>query len=233
MDDSAKVTNGAAQYIALMDGIDGIESTLRALHKESTKAPDIRHRMMTVTTSQETYSSEGYKYFGIIVGEPQTLIISTFGMNYELPLDAGFNPITLLDGSTYSAAAQFPAVFVWTSVEIADTPIGTVGKYESVTLQDDARAAGNGTAFSVGGYSVLTFEISGTSTSRTIIFEGAGASGIFQAIQAVKLSDFSLATQTTGNSELWQVDVEGLHQFRARVSAVAGGGVTIKGRATA
>jgi hypothetical protein len=123
MDESSKVTNGAAQYIALMDGIDEIGRTLREVHNEQIKLPDIKKKIATVKTSVETFSSDGYKFFGIITSQPQTLRVSIFGVNYDIPLDSGFNPVTLVDGVEYSSPVEFPCVFVWSSVEIGHTPV--------------------------------------------------------------------------------------------------------------
>lgn len=222
------------QFAAMMDSMDDIGSALRELVSEQKKAPDIKQHFTLVKTSPETFDSMGYKYFGIVVAAPQTIWIRVSGLLYDLPLDAGFNPITLLHGAEYYGAAEFQALFVWSSVDIADTPIGTISKNEAVTLQDVATTAINGTEINVAGYSLLTFEISGTSTARTIVFEAAAASGAWIAIQAVKLSDFTTATQTTGTAELWQVDLTGLSKFRTRLSTVpTGGNVTVKGRLTA
>lgn len=102
-----------------------------------------------------------------------------------------------------------------------------------VTLQNAATATGNGTALAVGGLRTVTVEVTGTSTSRTIIFEGASVSGVYYAMMGVKLADFSTATQTTTNNEVWQFDVTGLVNFRTRISAVAGGNVSVKGKVVA
>lgn len=102
-----------------------------------------------------------------------------------------------------------------------------------VTLQDAVSAIGNGNPFSVGSFHTITLEIFGTSTSRTIVFEGCGSSGTFYPIQGVKLNDLSTGSQTTGTGEIWQFDITGLEVFRARVSAVSGGNVTVKGKAVA
>ncbi|WP_257967863.1 hypothetical protein [Peribacillus deserti] len=40
-------------------------------------------------------------------------------------------------------------------------------------------------------------------------------------------------TQTTGTGELWSFEITGLASVRARVSAVAGGNVTVKGKGVA
>ncbi|MGG4090548.1 hypothetical protein [Paenibacillus lautus] len=108
---------------------------------------------------------------------------------------------------------------------------------QSVTLQNNATAAGNGTPFAPedGNYT-LTFEINGTSTSRTVLFELAGPSGQYMPVTAFSVTDpTKFGPQTTGGSntapESWQVEVPAGYSFRARVSAVAGGNVTVKGKA--
>lgn len=102
------------------------------------------------------------------------------------------------------------------------------------TFQNAVTTAGNGTAFGVTtaskSYKTITLEITGTSTSRTVVFEGSSVSGAWYPIQGVKLSDLSMGTQTTGKDEVWQFEVTGLAAFRTRVSAVAGGNVTVKGK---
>lgn len=105
---------------------------------------------------------------------------------------------------------------------------------QDVTLQDQATATGNGTPFTVGGFKVLTVEITGTSTSRTIVFEGSSTSGAYYLISGTKLTDLATANQTTGTGEVWQFDVTGLVNFRARISvAPVGGNVSVKGKAVA
>ncbi|WP_199614423.1 hypothetical protein [Paenibacillus alkalitolerans] len=106
---------------------------------------------------------------------------------------------------------------------------------EEVTLQNAVTAAGNGTAVYMGGADTFKItEISGTSTSKTIVFEVSNAeNGTYSPIQGVKLSDLSMASQTANNGEVWQIDGLAGLWFRARVSAVAGGTVTVKGKAVA
>lgn len=108
---------------------------------------------------------------------------------------------------------------------------------EPVTLQNAATAAGNGTPFAPedGNYT-LTFEITGTSTSRTVLFELAGPSGQYMPVTAFSVTDpTKFGPQSTGGSntapESWQVEVPAGYSFRARISAVTGGNVTVKGKA--
>jgi len=109
----------------------------------------------------------------------------------------------------------------------------------AVILQAGATSASNGTSYKPTSPQTLTFEITGTSTSRTIIFELAGPKGVYQAHPGYKIGDttYTAATQTTGGStaapESWEADIPANYSFRARVSAIAGGNVDISGSAVA
>jgi hypothetical protein len=98
---------------------------------------------------------------------------------------------------------------------------------ESFIFQNAVTAIGNGNEYSIGLIDDLTIEITGTSTSRTIIFEGKGSSGAWYPISCVKLNGYEIATQTTGNNELWSVELEGIVGFRARVANISGGNVSV------
>jgi hypothetical protein len=109
---------------------------------------------------------------------------------------------------------------------------------EDVVLQNAAVATGNGTAYTAtNGNMVLSFEVVGTSTSRNVEFEMTKSGGsVWQAVTCFNVLDPSVtAASTTGGSntspESWQVDVPCGWSFRARISAVAGGTVTVAGKA--
>jgi hypothetical protein len=106
---------------------------------------------------------------------------------------------------------------------------------QETTLQNAVSAAANGIAIYMGGADTLKItEISGTSTSRTIVFEISNAeNGTYSPVQGVRLSDLAMATQTSSNGELWQIDGLAGLWFRARVSTVVGGNVTVKGKVVA
>lgn len=113
-------------------------------------------------------------------------------------------------------------------------PVQIIGSATTdVILQDAAITVGEGAFFTVNSYKTLNIKIAGTSTSRTVVFEVAGFDGVYEPIQGVKVSDFSMASQTTGNNESWQFDITGFVSFRARISSLTGGDVSIKGRAIA
>lgn len=74
------------------------------------------------------------------------------------------------------------------------------------TFQSEAVAMGNGTEhvinYNHNGELIMVLDISGTSTTRTVIFEGAGENGNYQAMAGYKMLDLTTASQTTGNDEL-------------------------------
>lgn len=98
-------------------------------------------------------------------------------------------------------------------------------------FHDGVSSTGNGTPYkTTADGSTITFSIKGDSSSRTLVFEASVNGTEYYAIKCANLTTLSLATQTTGNDELWQVDITGLHSFRVRVSAISGGDVTVLGR---
>ena len=102
-----------------------------------------------------------------------------------------------------------------------------------ITFHNAAIVAAQGTVLTVGGLKTLVIEISGTSASRTIAFEGAGASGTYRAINGVRSADLAVATSTNTSGEIWQFDITGFVTVSMNLTAVAGGNVTITGRAVA
>lgn len=121
------------------------------------------------------------------------------------------------------------------SLKPQDVKLSGRNVQQETTLQNSASAVGNGTAIYMGGADTFKItEISGTSTSRTIIFEVSNTeNGTYSAIQGVRFSDFTMSSQTVNKSEVWQIDGLAGLWFRARVSAVAGGNVTVKGKVVA
>ncbi|MFS8601182.1 hypothetical protein LRO89_01025 [Priestia megaterium] len=104
-------------------------------------------------------------------------------------------------------------------------------------MQNAATAPGNGTTFTAkNGNATLSFEITGTSTSRTILFQIAGPSGVYVPITVYSVNDPSkMVQQTTGGSndvpEHWLVQVPDGWTFRTKITSVTGGNVSILGRA--
>lgn len=108
--------------------------------------------------------------------------------------------------------------------------INVASKTATHTFHSVVTQAGNGTSLTIGEYQKLTLGISGTSTSRTIEFHVIDENGIDDVIQGIKPKDFSTASFSSGNNETWQFEISGYVTFYAKITAVAGGNVTIKGR---
>ncbi|WP_394557376.1 hypothetical protein [Priestia aryabhattai] len=131
-------------------------------------------------------------------------------------------------GDVISEAKPFPVQVVGQSVETG--PV-------DVPLQNSVTTPGTGTVFTpTNGKNTLYFEITGTSTSRTIAFEIAGPSGKYVSTTAYSTTDASISGQfTTGGSdatpELWVVQVPVGCTFRTNITAVTGGNVKIVGKA--
>jgi hypothetical protein len=106
---------------------------------------------------------------------------------------------------------------------------------QDVILHEATDEASNGTSYTPDKTVMLTFEITGTSTSRTVVFEMAGPSGIFVSQQCMRVSDNSLVVQTTSGSdtapESWMVVIPAGWTFRVRISAIGGGNCSISGKA--
>jgi len=99
------------------------------------------------------------------------------------------------------------------------------------TFQDAKDVIGNGVAFEVGVYKTLMVEIYGTSASRTVTFYAKGQSGALRVLSGVNLNGLAVANSTAGTDELWQFDISGLDAVIMDLTVVAGGNVTVKGKA--
>lgn len=103
----------------------------------------------------------------------------------------------------------------------------------SLTLQDAATSAVNGTAVEVSKYNTLTLTISGIS-GDIITFEvtgdGTGASGWVSKACAISTTG-ALSSTATANAS-YQCNVAGYAKFRARISTYGAGTITVTGRAS-
>jgi hypothetical protein len=97
-------------------------------------------------------------------------------------------------------------------------------------FQNSVTTTGNGEILYPNHNDQVTIFITGTSTSRTIIFEGSDNDGNFYSIPAVKLPTLTIASSTTGTNEAWVIDTTSWVGIRCRVSAIVGGTVKIIGK---
>ena len=93
------------------------------------------------------------------------------------------------------------------------------------------RAFGNSPQVTIDDVDIITLEISGTTTTATVHFEvKIVPDGNYLPVAGLRLSDFALATSTTTMGQAWIVDVGAVYSFRARVSGISDGTVTVKGK---
>jgi len=97
-------------------------------------------------------------------------------------------------------------------------------------FQSAATTTGNGNLLTVYGNDIVTLEIYGTATSGTVVFEALMPSGAYYSIRGIRLYDYTIANQSIALDELWQIDTTGFVGIRARISAVAGGYITVNSK---
>lgn len=99
-------------------------------------------------------------------------------------------------------------------------------------FQDSITTAGNGEPFITGRNNQLIIFITGTSSSRAVWFEGSDAESTpnWYSIPAVKLPELTVVSSTTGNNEVYAIDLAPWYSVRCRISAVSGGTVKVTGR---
>lgn len=97
-------------------------------------------------------------------------------------------------------------------------------------FQDSATTTGIGKLLYSNRNDNCTIFITGTSTSRTIQFEGIDNEGNVFPIQGVRLSDYTKATLTTGTNEAWTIDISNVVGFQVHITTIAGGTVRVTGK---
>ena len=104
----------------------------------------------------------------------------------------------------------------------------------NVIFHNEAIATGNGEEFSIKfNYSndlTLALDITGTATSRTLVFQAKAQNGNWINVIGYNSTDASSAITTTStDDEIWKFDLTGYTGFRVVISAIAGGNVTVIG----
>lgn len=99
----------------------------------------------------------------------------------------------------------------------------------SATLQNAAAAPGNGTPADLEGQNQATLSVEGTASSFTVIVEGSVDGTNWHALEVVKRGSLDITQNITAKG-IYVVDLGGLSKLRARISAVAGGDVTVLAR---
>lgn len=111
-------------------------------------------------------------------------------------------------------------------------PVWALEDTRPVTLQDAAGATGNGTAISTAAYTSVALQVV-ISNTATVTFEGTADNSNWVSVVCTSTASTSGSLVTTATaSGMYQCNVAGLSQFRARISAFTNGTVTVKGRLT-
>ena len=103
-----------------------------------------------------------------------------------------------------------------------------------ITLHDAQTQISGGNTIIVDDVDTLIIAISGSSTSFTLQFLASllDDGENYFPLSGNKMSDLStFATSTTAVNEAWQFDVTGLSYFKANLSAIGNGTVTVLAKA--
>jgi hypothetical protein len=237
---AALATEGYASVLFTVTGTFDATVTFQG-SRDNTNWFNIQAQNMSDATQASAVTAAGLYSAGIGGLEYVRAVVSNY-VSGAVTVDATALPLAMTPLTTATLNAVVDAVKVKDAAGVNGLAIDAAGAAKvSVsgslvtdhTFHDAIVATADGTAFTVAGHKTLTVEIWGTSTSRTIEFKGAGLEGTYRPIMGVRLSDLSTAISTTGTGELWQFDITGLASVIMDCSAVAGGNLTVKGKAVA
>lgn len=107
----------------------------------------------------------------------------------------------------------------------------TSGFFHAATLQSAAAATGNGTSLDCRGVEQLFANVTVSSFTGTVTFEGSVDGSTFFAIAGTDASDDATKSSIATAAKAYRFNVKGLYSFRARVSAYTTGTVTVKASA--
>jgi len=95
-------------------------------------------------------------------------------------------------------------------------------------IQNASTSIGTGEFIPVKNASTLIISIYGTSTAFTLLFQAALDDGSYFNIAGLKLADQStLASTSSTMFEAWQFDVSNLSTFKANLTAISNGNITV------
>ena len=95
-------------------------------------------------------------------------------------------------------------------------------------IQNVSTSIGTGEFIPVKNTDKLTISVYGTATAFTLLFQGALDDGNYFTLAGISLADQStLASTTSTLSTAWEFDVSGLSTFKANLTAISGGSITV------
>jgi hypothetical protein len=105
-------------------------------------------------------------------------------------------------------------------------------KYEDIIFHDAVTETGSGLEFNVGGYKELRISISGTAAGFTLSFKGQ-VGDVISNLMGIESSTLELVSETNLKDTIYEFDIEGYEKVWFGLPEVAGGNITVKGRAVA
>ncbi len=125
-----------------------------------------------------------------------------------------------------------PVVIASNQSSVPVTPASIANYSADVTLQNAATAVGNGTAMDVSGVAGLGIQVAGAGTYG-IAWEGTIDGTNWIAVNAWRQGNAAITATTSNSPDLYFVRVNGLKQFRARITSYTSGTITISAHGTA
>lgn len=99
----------------------------------------------------------------------------------------------------------------------------------SETLQGAATVTGNGTETILAGQTQAALSVEGSATSFTVVVEGSVDGINWHMLEVVERGSLVITESITAKG-IYVVDLAGLTNLRARISAIVGGNVTVLAR---
>lgn len=194
--------------------------------------------MSTPNIIQDIYDLQS-EISGTVTSGSNTTITDTT-KDFELNTLIGSVAVIAINEITYFRTIISNTLDTITIANLPDGVVASAGdtykinpntlNYVDLIFHDESITPNSGNEFNVGVYKTLTFEIYGTSTSRTVNFMVTSFNGSPRGLVGIKSEDGLNAISTTGTGEVWQLPIEGLKTVFFGLSAVDGGNVSIKGR---
>ena len=193
---------------------------------QSVRSDDGQFATFGATTDAESTTGNGT--FIALLKRVRTLLTAVFEAVITLGQAIGTAKAILVAGSD---GTNLRAISTTNTGAVNTVLAGS--NVQDVTFHNGATVVASGTVLTVGGYKILTVEVSGTSTSRNIEFMARGPAGINRPIMGIRLNDLATSASTNSTGEIWQFDISGLSSVLMNLADVVGGNVTVQGKVMA
>ena len=211
-----------AKQDTIIGHVDGIETLI------GTTNTNIGTTNTNIGATTDAESTTGNGTFIALLKRVRTLLTAVFEAVITLGQAIGTAKAILVAGSD---GTNLRAISTTNTGAVNTVLAGS--NVQDVTFHNGATVVASGTVLTVGGYKILTVEVSGTSTSRNIEFMARGPAGINRPIMGIRLNDLATSASTNSTGEIWQFDISGLSSVLMNLADVVGGNVTVQGKVMA